>query len=111
MSDGWVAMPIAFLSLPGNFVIAMLLTQVYPLDESRFGLIVSLPAWCNVIQLIVVPFLAKQWQQKTVTVIFGVLHLGAWAVLAVMLPYLPRDGSNWVWVFLVLLFSASSLFQ
>jgi MFS family permease len=90
--EGLVAMPIVFLSLPGNFIIAALLTQVFRLGETAFGVIVSLPAWSNVLQLVLLPALTRRWTQKTITLAFSGLHLAVWLVLGCTLHAIPIDN-------------------
>jgi MFS family permease len=110
-SEGIVAMPIVYLALPGNFIIALLLTQVFQLSDSTFGLIVSLPAWCNVAQLIIIPFLGKIWSQKTITLIFSWLHLFVWSAMGAALPFIPQDNIKTAGQVLFLFFLFSSLLQ
>ena len=57
--EGILAMPWQLLTLPGNFVIAALLTQYYGLGKATYGLIVSLPMWSNAAQIVVLPWLAR----------------------------------------------------
>lgn len=110
-AEGIIALPILFLTLPGNFIVAMLLTQTYRLGEAIFGLIVSLPAWCNVLQMVLMPFFARRWSQKNITLLFSWLHLLVWIGLGLALPVIPRDNveaaGRWLW----LIFALSSLFQ
>ncbi|MGH8017313.1 MAG: MFS transporter [Opitutaceae bacterium] len=92
-------MPIVYLTLPGNFIVAMLLTQTFSLGEAAFGAIVSLPAWCNVIQMLLFPLLGRFWSQKQIALFFSWGHLLTWIVLAIALQYIPRDdlaaASRW----------------
>ncbi len=109
--EGLAAMPIVYLTLPGNFLIAMLLTQTFPLGEAMFGLIVSLPAWCNVVQLLVVPLLARVWSQKTSTLVFSWLHLLVWIALGIALPLIPPDDTAAAGRAFLVLFGLSALLQ
>src|SRR5262245_21675603 len=88
--EGLVAMPIVFLTLPGNFIVALLLTKAFPLEKTIFGVIASLPHWCNVVQLLVVPWLTRRWSQKAICLSTAWLHLSVWIVLAFVLPHVPR---------------------
>ncbi len=108
---GVVAMPLGFLILPSNFIIAMLLTQTFQLSDSVYGLIVSLPAWCNVAQLIIVPLLGNRWSQKSVTQVFSWIHLIIWAVLASVLPFIPQDNLKLASQIFFILFFLSSFFH
>ncbi len=108
---GVAAMPLGFLILPSNFIIAMLLTQVFRLSDSTYGLIVSLPAWCNVAQLIIVPLLGNRWSQKGITQVFSCIHLIVWASLATILPYIPQDNLRLASQIFFILFFLSSFFH
>jgi MFS family permease len=111
IAEGIVAMPIVYLTLPGNFIVAMLLTQTFPLSESLYGLISSLPAWCNVIQLFLMPLLTRRWSQKRITLWFSWLHLGVWMALGIMLPFVPIDDLGGAGVLFLILFGLSAFFQ
>lgn len=104
-------MPIVFLTLPGNFIVAMLLTQTFGLGEAIFGLIVSLPAWCNVLQLFLVPVLSRRYSQKAVTLAFSWLHLGAWLAMGIALTMIPRDDPATAGGAFLLLFGLAAGFQ
>ena len=111
-SEGLAAMPLVFLCQPGNFIVAMLLSQVFALSDTLFGLIVSLPFWANVLQLVAIPLLSQRWSQKRITLTFAWLNLACWFILAAALPYIPvgnPDASGRVlfWIF----FAASLTFS
>lgn len=111
IADSLVALPILFLTLPGNFIVANLLTQTFQLSESAFGVIVSLPAWCNVAQMVLMPALGRIWSQKAITLIFSWLHLSVWLVLGFSLPFVPTDDPVRAGRIFFLLFALSSFFQ
>ena len=102
-------MPIVFMTLPGNFIVAMLLSQTFRLGETMFGVIVSLPHWCNVVQLFVVPFLTRVWPQKKIALTISWLHLLVWIGLAFALPHIPVDDIDRASRWLFLLFGLSAL--
>lgn len=104
-------MPIVYMTLPGNFIVAMLLTQTFPLGETMFGVIVSLPAWCNVLQILIVPAMMRIWSQKQTTVAFSWLHLCVWIAMAIALPYIPLDDMTAAGRWFLLLFGLSALLQ
>jgi len=89
--EGILAMPWAFLSLPGNFILAALLTQIYGLDKATYGLIASLPAWGNAAQIFIIPWLARFLTPKDLTLGMSWLNIGLWSMVAAILPYLPRE--------------------
>jgi len=107
--EGLVAMPIVFMTLPGNFIVAMMLSQTFRLGETMFGVIVSLPHWCNVVQLFVVPFLTRVWPQKAIALTISWLHLLVWVGLAIALPYIPTDDVDRASRLLFILFGLSAL--
>lgn len=106
--EGLAAMPIVFLTLPGNFIVAALLTKTFPLGETMFGVVASLPHWCNVAQLLLMPLLTRRWSQKSISLTLSWVHLVVWITLAFLLPHVPReDLADARWLFL-LIFALSS---
>lgn len=101
-------MPIVFLTLPGNFIVAALLTKTFGLNEALFGLIASLPHWCNVLQLVLLPLFARYWPQKSITLAFSWLHLIVWISLGVLLPWVPRDEIDSAGSFFLLIFALAA---
>ena len=101
IAEGIVAMPIVFISMPGNFLLANLVTGPLNLSNTIYGLIASLPAWCNVAQLFATPFLTRYFKQKNICLTFSYFHAAAWMTLAWLLPYFPKDGSHSAIVFIV----------
>jgi len=106
--EGVVAMPLVFLSMPGNFLLAGLATDTLQLGKPAYGLLASLPAWCNVLQLFLVSPLSRRLSQKSICLGFSWFHLAAWVALAVALPHLPRDGSWATATAVIALFAVSS---
>lgn len=109
--EGILAMPWNFLSLPGNFIVASLLTQHYGLGKATYGLIVSLPLWSNAAQIFVLPWLARFLTPKDLALGMGWLNIGMWTMLAAVLPFLPTDDPSGVARMFVMFFAVSSLSQ
>lgn len=109
--EGVLAMPWVFLSAPGNFIVAALLTQYFGLDKPTYGLVVSLPAWSNAAQIVVLPWLARFLTPKELTLGMGWLNVGLWTMLAMVLPYLPVDDAPGVAKLFVGFFLVASLSQ
>lgn len=107
--EGLVAMPIVFLTLPGNFIIAALLTKTFSVGETLFGVIASLPHWCNVVQLLVMPLLTRRWPQKHIALAFSWMHLSVWIALAILLPHVPRDDMARAGTLFFAIFALSAL--
>ncbi len=105
-ADGLVAMPIVTMSLPVNVFLAALYTKTLNLPKSTIGFIAALPFVCNFLQVFVTPFIAKRLSTKQQAFLPASLHMVAWAVLAVMLGYMPVDdpvtSGRWlsIWYFI-----------
>lgn len=107
--EGMFAMPLCFLSMPGNFLMASLATKALGLQESVYGIIASLPAWSNVVQLFALPWLARRYSQKAICLSFSWIHLACWSVVGWAMPRLAEGGA-WHSPSLVLaLFAAGSV--
>ena len=109
--EGILAMPWAFLSLPGNFILSALLTQFYGLDKISYGLIVSLPAWTNAVQIFIIPWLARFLTPKDLTLGMSWFNIGLWTVLAAALPYLPTGKASGVANLFLIFFLLASVSQ
>jgi len=106
--EGVVAMPLVFMTMPGNFLVASLATDLLNISAGSYGIIASLPAWCNILQLFAIPAMTRRASQKGICLAFSWVHLLCWAILAGVLPYIPQDGSWPAVVFMISLFGASS---
>lgn len=104
-------MPWQFLTLPGNFILAALLTQYYGLGKASYGVIVSLPMWSNAAQIVLLPWLARFLTPKDLALGMGWLNIGMWTMLAAVLPYLPTDDPRGVARLFVFFFAVASLSQ
>ena len=109
--EGILAMPWNFISLPGNFILAALLTQHYGLDKVTYGFVVSLPLWSNAVQIFLLPWLARFLTPKDLAIGMGWLNIGMWTMLAAVLPYLPTDDASGVAHLFIVFFVVSSLSQ
>ncbi len=89
--DGVASSPLCYLWLPGNFIVAALLTKFYHLSEASYGLIVSLPFWCNFLQILLTPVLAHHFPARSVTLVAAWANAAGWLLLTLVLPWLPRD--------------------
>lgn len=90
--EGIFAMPICFVAGPGNFLLASLTTEAIGLDESVYGIIASLPAWSNVIQLFALPWLTRFASTKAICLAFSWVHVLAWLAVAATLPKIVASG-------------------
>lgn len=90
--EGLFAMPLVFFAMPGNFLMASLATEAIGLRESVYGVVASLPAWANVVQLFALPWLTRRLSQKAICLIFSWVHLACWLVVAYALPKISMGG-------------------
>jgi MFS family permease len=107
--EGMVALPLVFLSLPANFIIAALLTKNFGVSEAWFGVIASLPAWSNVVQIVLIPILSRWMPPKALTLTTAWLHLGCWLVFTLLLPLLSFESPQATGLFFLVFFLISSL--
>lgn len=105
--DGITATPICFLLQPGNFIAAALLAGLYQLPPSVYGLIVSLPFWCNFLQAGLTPLLTRFANARTVAVAAGAaqaLFVTLLSATMFMLPPAhPEVSGPWLVAFFGLL--------
>ncbi len=87
--DGIAATPIVYLMQPGNFILAALLVERFHLPPVTYGLIASLPFWGNFAQAFLMPLVNRMYSPKAVSVASSLLQALCWAVMAVMLSFLP----------------------
>ena len=107
--EGMAALPLVFLSLPANFIIAALLTKNFGLSAGWFGLIASLPAWSNVAQLSLLPLLSRWLHAKHLTLAAAWGHLACWLVFALALPFLSFENPHLAGPYFLFFFLLSSL--
>jgi len=102
LQDGVTAMPLTLLSQPGNIVLAALLTGIFRLPASTYGLIVALPFCFNFLQVLLTPLLAQRLDARRLCIISGWLHCSGWLLLTAAIPFTPvGDTSATRWVFIV----------
>jgi MFS family permease len=113
MADGIMATPWTILSLPAGFIISALLNLHYGIRPGMFGLIVSMPAWANASQILLMPFLARFFTARDMALSMSWLNLGLWGMMAAVLPFLPEDNrvaAGQIFLIFFILTSASSSF-
>ncbi|MEM9157782.1 MAG: MFS transporter [Verrucomicrobiota bacterium] len=106
--EGIVAMPLVFFTMPGNFMAATLATDVLNITENIYGIIASLPAWCNIIQLFAMPYMTGHASQKNICLAASWIHVACWTLLAFALPYIPKDESSAAIALMLVFFGASN---
>lgn len=107
--EGMMATPWLFMTIPGNFIMAALLTQVFGIDKGTYGWIVAIPSVLNAVQIVLVPWLMRFLSPKELTVGMGWFNLGLWVILVQTLPYLSSSDTHGGARFFVYFFLFSSL--
>lgn len=92
--EGVFATPFVVLAVPGNLFIASLLTGMLGIGSGVYGMLVSLPAWFNASQLLVIPFLARFFSSKTLVLWTGFVNAFVWLGFAFSLQWLPQDDAR-----------------
>jgi MFS family permease len=88
-AEGIFATPLVYINLPANLVVAALLSEGLTLAPDMYGLLVSLPFWCNLLQLFIAPILLTRFTARSVFLGHVWLNLAVWAVFAGALVYAP----------------------
>lgn len=109
VGEGMLATPWVFLSIPGNFILAALLTQFLGLDKATYGLIVSLPAWCNACQVVFIPCFARFLTPRELALGLSWFNIGLWTMFVALLGMLPEAPEAQVRGVLIVFFVFASL--
>ena len=88
--EGILAMPIVYLNLPGNYVLATLLASTLGLGPMAYGALVSIPFWCNFAQLFISPVLAHHWSARKIFLTTAWINNSAWVLVAGVLWWIHR---------------------
>ncbi|MBD5778711.1 MFS transporter [Pelagicoccus sp. NFK12] len=107
--EGLLAMPLVFFAMPGNFLLASMMTGAIGLKESVYGVIASLPAWANVVQLFALPWLTRRFSQKVICLVFSWIHLCCWVAVGYALPRIAMGGEWHSPLLIVGLFAVGAL--
>lgn len=87
--EGILAMPLVYLNLPANLVIAVLLAEALRVPPDTYGWLVSLPFWCNLLQLPIGAVVFARWRAKDVFVATIGMNSVVWAAFAAVLLFAP----------------------
>ena len=109
--EGIFATPFIVLTVPGNVFIAALVTTVLGISESYYGWIVSLPAWANAAQILVIPVISRFFSARFLTIVFSLLNLAIWVLLVLSLHHIPLDDPAAAGKLMLLYFAGISLLQ
>ncbi len=87
--EGILAMPLVYLNLPANLVVATLLAEALRVPPDIYGLLVSLPFWCNLLQLFLAPVLFARYRSRDVFLVTIWMNIAVWGAFAATLALLP----------------------
>lgn len=107
--DGIFATPWTVVSLPGTFLMAPLLNDVFQIGPFWFGLVAAMPALANAIHILLVPGIARFLRVRDLTLGQAWLNSGLWLGGGVGIAFLPVADPATAGLFFVLLFGLSSL--
>lgn len=82
-------MPLVYLNLPANLIIAVLLAETLRVPPDVYGWLVSLPFWCNLLQLPIGGALLARFRARDVFVVNIWLNTAVWAAFALALLAVP----------------------
>jgi MFS family permease len=111
IGDAVLATPWVFVAVPGNLVIAALLTQYFGIDKVAYGAIASLPAWSNAVQILMIAWLSRFMTPRDLALGLGWFNVGLWSVLAVVIAFLPTGDARGIATFFFGFFALTSLSQ
>lgn len=108
-ADGIAAVPICYLVLPGNFIVAALLVSTFQLSPEVYGIIGSMPYWGNFSQAFVMPFFNRRLLPKTVALLAAATQTLCWSVMTVAIGFMPAGRPEITAPWFVLFFGVSAL--
>lgn len=92
--EGLLATPWTMIMLPGSFIMAPLLNQVYQVSPAWFGRISAMPAAANALQIILIPFLARFLSVRDLNLNAAWLNVGLWITAVMSLFFLPTGDTS-----------------
>lgn len=92
--DGLLATPWTMIMLPGSFIMAPLLNQIYQVSPAWFGRISAMPAAANALQILLIPFLARFLTVRDLNLNAAWLNLGLWITALMSLFFLPIGDAS-----------------
>ena len=87
--EGIFAMPLVYLNLPANLIVAALLSEGLHLPPNIYGVLVSLPFWCQLLQLPIAPALFGRFRARDIFLVSLWLNIGGWSGFAAVLALAP----------------------
>ncbi len=109
--EGVYATPWVTLAIPGNLFVASLVTSALGISAGDYGILVSLPAWFNALQLLFIPLFERFLSTRAIMVWGGFLNVGIWLALSVTLGFLPTDDPRQAFLILFIYYVFLSFTQ
>lgn len=109
--DGLFAVPWTVTALPTSFLFVALLNKYYGLDAATFGVIASMPAWGNALQVLLLPLVSRFIRVRDLALTQGWMNLGFWAMLSATIGFFPRDEFKNIGGLFVVFFALAMITQ
>ncbi|WP_309399194.1 MFS transporter [Cerasicoccus maritimus] len=109
--EGLLATPWILLCLPAGFIMSALLTLYFDVSPVIYGVIASLPAWSNALQIVLTPVVAKFLNARDLALTLSWMNLGLWAMLCAVLGFLPPDDAKAAGQVFLIFFMLAALSQ
>jgi hypothetical protein len=107
--EGILAQPAVYLNQPGNYLLVTLLTETLALGSATYGGLLSIPFWCNVLQLFIVPGLLRRRSAKHVFLAAIAVTICSWLLAASLLYSMAATPVSHAIVWFAFLYAISSL--
>lgn len=104
-------MPIVTMALPVNVFLTALVTKGWVLPKTSIGLLSAMPFLANFVQVFATPLLARWRSPKNASLAAATTHMALWAMLPVILEFIPRDRPDIAGPWLIGWFFFSSIFN
>ncbi len=92
-----LAPPLVYLNQPGNYILATFLAGTLAVGPAQYGALLSIPFWCNVLQLLLSPLLARRWSARQIVIASMWVTVGSWLIVILMLARPGPTGNTLKW--------------
>ncbi len=108
-TDGIFATPWALLSIPGSFLMAGLLNVFFKIGPFWFGIVASMPALANAMNILLIPIVARFMKVRDMTLCFSAMNAGLWLSGLIAIVFLPVDQASTTGLFFTLFYGLTTL--
>ena len=102
-----LSVPYVQVVQPTYFLVVAVLTQQLKIDAAAFGVIVSMPGWCALLQLGLATPIIRRWGAKRASLGFQLIDLVVWVCIPLVLFFLPEMSAAAGTAIFVLAFAVS----